>query len=55
MLSVLDSNATQGLLLSTSIVVALAADFFFMPVLVLTFKPFGPESERRAPASLRAA
>ena len=48
MLSVLDSNATQGVLLSTSIVVALAADFFFMPALVLTFKPFGPEGARKA-------
>jgi predicted RND superfamily exporter protein len=55
LLSVLDSNATQGLLLSTSIVVALAADFFFMPALVLTFQPFGPEGERRAQELPRAA
>lgn len=55
MLSVLDSNATQGVLLSTSIVVALAADFFFMPALVLTFKPFGPEGARKAQALRDAA
>jgi len=26
--------------------VALMADFFFMPALVLTFQPFGPEGAR---------
>ena len=54
MLSVLDSNATQGILLAVSIVVALLADFFFMPALVLTFHPFGPEGQR-ASGELRKA
>jgi len=43
LLSVLDSQATQGMLLSTTIVTALAADFLLMPALILTLKPFGPE------------
>jgi hypothetical protein len=43
LLSVLDSQATQGMLLSTTIVTALVADFLLMPALILTFKPFGPE------------
>jgi hypothetical protein len=46
LLSVLDSQATQGLLLSTTIVTALVADFLLMPALILTFKPFGPERPR---------
>ncbi len=37
------SQAFYGLLLASSIVAALVADFFFMPALVLKFKPFGPE------------
>ena len=32
-------------LLPSSLVAALIADFFFMPALVLRFKPFGPEGE----------
>jgi predicted RND superfamily exporter protein len=56
LLSILDSQATQGLLLATTIITALIADFLLMPALVLTFHPFGPETERRpAEASLRAA
>lgn len=55
LLSVLDSNATQGLLLSACIVVALMADFFFMPALVLTFHPFGPEGARAGGALREAA
>ncbi|MDE0886632.1 MAG: MMPL family transporter [Myxococcota bacterium] len=43
LLSVLDSQAIQGLLLSVTIVTALVADFLLMPALILTFKPFGPE------------
>jgi hypothetical protein len=31
------------LLLATTIVTALVADFLLMPALVLTFHPFGPE------------
>lgn len=37
------SQAFYGILLSSSLVAALVADFFFMPALVLKFKPFGPE------------
>jgi predicted RND superfamily exporter protein len=54
LLSVMDNNATFGILLSTSIVVALIADFFFMPALVLTFHPFGPE-DKPAQQRLREA
>jgi hypothetical protein len=42
--SIMQSQATQGLLLSTTIVTALVADFLLMPALVLTFHPFGPEA-----------
>ena len=44
--STLQSQATYGILLATTIVTALIADFFLMPALVLTFHPFGPEEER---------
>jgi predicted RND superfamily exporter protein len=44
--SVMDSQTTFGVLLASTIVVALAADFFLMPALVMTFKPFGPEQPR---------
>jgi hypothetical protein len=44
--SVMASKAMFGILLATSIVVALIADFLLMPALVLTFKPFGPEGVR---------
>ncbi len=37
------NQAFYGILLSSSLVAALVADFFFMPALVLKFKPFGPE------------
>ncbi|HJO22987.1 MAG: MMPL family transporter [Myxococcota bacterium] len=43
LLSTLAANTTFGLLLASTIVVALVADFLLMPALVLTFKPFGPE------------
>jgi predicted RND superfamily exporter protein len=49
--SVLDSQATQGLLLATTIVTALVADFLLAPALVLTFHPFGPEGTRLAERS----
>jgi predicted RND superfamily exporter protein len=42
-LSVLDSQAVRGLLLSATIIFALVADFLLMPALVVTFEPFGPE------------
>ena len=42
-LSILDSEAVRGMLLATTIIAALVADFLLMPALILTFKPFGPE------------
>jgi predicted RND superfamily exporter protein len=44
--SVMNSMIAFGLLLSTTIVMALVADFVLMPVLLMTFKPFGPERPR---------
>jgi len=41
-LSVMDSLANFGLLLASTISLALVADFFLMPALVMTFEPFGP-------------
>jgi predicted RND superfamily exporter protein len=41
--SVLDSIASFGSLLATTISVALVADFLLMPALLLIFKPFGPD------------
>ncbi len=41
--SVMDSRALFGVLLATTITLALLADFFLMPALVMTLKPFGPE------------
>ena len=43
LLSVLDSQATQGVLLSFTIISALIADFLVMPALIISFKSFGPE------------
>jgi uncharacterized protein len=37
------SEALYGILLSSAIVTALIADFFFMPALALWLEPFGPE------------
>jgi len=45
-LSILDSQAVRGVLLATTIVAALVADFLLMPALILTFKPFGPEVDQ---------
>ena len=42
LLSRLDSMGTFGVLLATTIGVALVADFLLMPALVLTWKPWGP-------------
>ncbi len=47
-LSLLHSNAVRGVLLATTIVSALIADFLLMPALILTFKPFGPETTTAA-------
>ena len=46
--SELRSQAFYGILLSGALVSALIADFFFMPALVLRFKPFGPEGGEEA-------
>ncbi len=55
-LSILDMTAMQGVLLATTVVVALVADFLLMPALILTFRPFGPErSHADARPSLREA
>jgi predicted RND superfamily exporter protein len=40
----LDSTASFGTLLATTVFVALVADFLLMPALVLTLRPYGPES-----------
>jgi predicted RND superfamily exporter protein len=39
------SQAFYGFLLSGALIIALVADFLFMPSLVLWLKPFGPEGE----------
>jgi len=45
LMSAMDSQATFGVLLATTIIIALMANFFLMPALVLTFEPFGPASK----------
>ena len=45
MTSAMHTYVVFGMLLATTIVVALVADFILMPALILTFKPFGPERE----------
>ncbi len=40
--SIMDSQVSFGLLLATVLAVALAANFFLMPALILTIEPFGP-------------
>ncbi len=45
LLSSMDSQATFGVLLASTIFVALVANFLLLPALILTFKPFGPESD----------
>ena len=56
MLSILDATAVKGILLATTVVMALVADFLLMPALILTFRPFGPERSRaREPEVLREA
>ena len=55
-LSILDATAVKGILLATTVVIALVADFLLMPALILTFHPFGPERNRaHAPEEARAA
>jgi len=53
--SVMDSQATYGILLATTIVTALVADFLLMPALVLTFKCFGPEQAKENLVDLKEA
>jgi predicted RND superfamily exporter protein len=45
--SVMDSQASFGVLLATTIAVALIADFFLMPALVMTLELFGPSAATR--------
>lgn len=55
-LSILDVTAMQGILLATTVVVAVIADFLLMPALIFTFQPFGPERvQTHARAALREA
>ena len=42
--SELPSQGVQGVLLATTIVVALIADFLLLPALIVTLEPFGPEA-----------
>lgn len=42
--SVMDSTAHFGILLAFTIGVALLADFFLLPVLIILIQPFGPEA-----------
>jgi predicted RND superfamily exporter protein len=51
LLSVMDSQAAFGVLLAATILVALVADFFLMPALAMTFRPFGPPREVPGTAS----
>jgi len=45
--SLMDSLAQFGVLVAATISVALFADFFLMPALILVFKPFGPEFTKK--------
>lgn len=55
-LSILDATAVKGILLATTVLMALVADFLLMPALILTFHPFGPERSRAdLPDALREA
>ncbi len=49
LLSAMDSIFYFGILLVVTLSLALIADFFLMPALVLLFKPFGPEKEAAVP------
>jgi len=40
----MDSQVTFGILLAVTIVLGLIANFLILPVLVMTFQSFGPES-----------
>lgn len=50
--SVMDAQVWFGILLSSTVVLALLADFFIMPVLVFWLKPFGPEIGRDQSAAI---
>jgi len=45
-ISVMQTLAIFGILVAMTIGVALIADFFLMPALVLALKPFGPEAKQ---------
>jgi predicted RND superfamily exporter protein len=47
--SIMHTLALFGVLVAMTIGVALIADFFLMPALVLAVKPFGPEAEGKNP------
>ncbi len=53
--SLIVSIALYGVLVAFTVVIALVADFFLMPALMLTFKPFGPERGAAAHADIQAA
>jgi predicted RND superfamily exporter protein len=54
MFSVMDSYASFGVLLATTIAAALGANFLLLPALVLTFQPFGaPRSPDESVAGAR--
>lgn len=46
--SLMDIQFWFSILLSSTIILALAADFFIMPVLIFWLKPFGPENTKPA-------
>jgi len=44
-LATLESQSWFGILLTLTIIIALIADFFVMPALILVLKPFGEEGK----------
>ncbi len=52
--SQMDSQFWFGILLAMTIFIALVADFFVMPAIILLTKPFGPEAEPTADINTRA-
>lgn len=51
--SIMDAQVSFGILLATVIVVALIANFFLMPALMMTFEPFGRGREAGDPDATR--
>ena len=52
-ISSLDTLVVFGAVIASAVSLALIADFFLMPSLVLTFEPFGPEFSPRSEAPPR--